>query len=108
VGEVRSIAVGVENDLGTIEGQYGALGVAGLIAAMPAVATLVNAIASEAGLENRDCRQKVKGICATDSSAWGDLLAGLAATGFAFSLLELAEVADPLIVRLAPVIEQAA
>jgi len=104
---VRSIAIDAGNDLGTIEGNYGAIGLAALIGAIPAMGTLINAIASESGLENEDCRQKVKGICATPTNVWADLLAGLAATGFAFSLLELAEVAQPIVLDLAPVIAEA-
>lgn len=105
---VRSIAVGAENDLATIEGQYGLLGVAALLASIPAIGTLLNSIATDTGLENEDCRKKVKGICASPTSAWGDLLAGLAATGFAFSLLELAEIAQPIVLELVPVISEAA
>lgn len=108
VDAVKAIAIDIQHDLGTIEGQYGALGLATLIASIPAIATLVNALATETGLENEDCRQKVKGICATPSSAWTDLLGGLVAVGVSFSLLELAEVADPILVQLAPVIVQAA
>lgn len=108
VEAVKAIAVDAGQDLGSIEGVYGALGVGALIASIPAIATLVNALATDTGLENEDCRQKVKGICATPSSAWADLLGGLVAIGVSFSLLELAEVADPLLVELAPVIVQAA
>lgn len=105
---VKDIAVGAADDLATIEGQLGALGTAGLIAAIPAIATLVHAIATEAGLENAECRNKVKGICATNSNAWGDLLGGLVALGFAFSLRELYAVAEPLAAELAPIIAKAA
>lgn len=108
LGEVRSIAIDVQHDLGTIEGTFGAAGLGALVAGIPALATFLNAIATETGLENKDCRQKVKGICATPSNVWEDLLAGLVATGFAFSLVELAEVAEPLAMELVPVIEQAA
>lgn len=105
---VKGIAVGAADDLATIEGQLGALGTAGLIAAIPALGTLVHAIATEAGLENAECRSKVKGICGTDPSAWAELLGGLAVLGFAFSLRELYEVARPLADELAPVIAKAA
>lgn len=105
---VKGIAVGAADDLATIEGDLGALGTAGLIAAIPALATLVHAIATEAGLENAECRGKVKGICATNTNAWADLLGGLVALGFAFSLRELYEVARPLADELAPIIAKAA
>lgn len=105
--QVRSVAVGAADDLHTIEGSYGALGLAALIASIPALATLTNAIATETGLENEDCRKKVKGICATPSNVWSELLGGLAAVGFAFSLAELAEVAQPIALELVPVISEA-
>lgn len=108
IADVRSIAVTAEDELAKLEQLAGATGLAALIAAMPAVATLVHAIASEAGLENAECRTKVKGICRTDPSAWENLLSGLVAVGFAFSLAELAHVARPLAEELAPIIRKAA
>jgi hypothetical protein len=105
---VRGIAVGAADDLASIEGGLGALGVAGLIAAIPALGTLVNTIATESGLENAACRSKVKGICGTDPTAWGDLLGGLAVLGIAFNLRELVELAEPVIAELAPVIAKVA
>lgn len=108
LGAVKSIAVTAEDELATIEGGMGAIGVAGLIAAIPAIGSLVHAIATESGLENAECRSKVKGICGTDPSAWAGLLEGLLALGFAFSLRELVEVANPLVGELAGIIDQAA
>lgn len=105
---VRSIAIGAENELKDLEGIYGALGTATLIAAIPALATLVHAIATEAGLENQSCRSKVKDICRTDPAAWEQLLAGLAPLGLLFGLRELYQVAEPLVGELAPIIKQAA
>lgn len=105
---VRSVAVNVEEELHTIEGAAGAVGVAALIAAIPAISTLVHSIATEAGLENADCRSKVKGICGTNPSGWGDLIAGLGLLGLGFSLRELAEVARPVAAELAVVIREAA
>jgi hypothetical protein len=105
---VRSVAVGVADDLGKIEGDIGALGTGALIASIPAIATLVHAIATEAGLENASCRSKVKEVCATDPSAWTGLLEGLLAIGVGFSLAELAAVATPLIREVAPILAEAA
>lgn len=105
---VRSIAIGAENELKDLEGIYGAVGTATLIASIPALATLVHAIATEAGLENQSCRSKVKEICRTDQSAWGDLLGGLVALGFVFSLPELVKVAQPMVGGLADVLREAA
>lgn len=105
---LEGVVINVGDDLAAIEGAIGAAGVGALIASIPAIATLVHAIATEAGLENAECRSKVKGICGTDPSAWGGLLAGLGALGFAFSLRELAEIANPLVGELADVIAKAA
>lgn len=105
---VRSIAIGAENELKDLEGIYGALGTATLIASIPALATIVHAIATEAGLENQSCRSKVKDICRTDPAAWEQLLAGLAPLGLLFGLRELYQVAEPLVGELAPIIKQAA
>ena len=86
-------------DAGTLAG---ALGV-GAIAA-----SLVNVLATEAGLGSSDCRAKNKQICGVDTAAWTSLLEGLAVIGFAFSLADLAAVAQPLAGELAPVIAKAA
>ncbi len=80
----------------------------GLIAAIPLLRALTNTFAAETGLGNAECRSKVKGICGTDPLAWGRLLGGLAALGFAFSLKDLADVAEPLVHELAVVVKQAA
>jgi len=81
---------------------------AGLLGAGALTGYLVQALAREAGLADAECRGKVKQICATDAAAWENLLAGLVALGFAFSLRELYDVARPLVDELAPVIAQAA
>lgn len=83
-------------------------GWAALIAAIPALALLVNSIATEAGLSNAECRQKVSRVCQTDASSWANLLGGLALLGFAFSLEELVGLARPLVDELAPIVRQAA
>lgn len=72
-------------------------GWAALIASVPALALLLNAIATESGLENAACRAKVKGICGTDPRAWEALLAGLAVVGFGFSLREIVEAATGVV-----------
>lgn len=105
---VRSVAVTAEQDIETVLGELDARTVAALIASIPALATIVNAIATEAGLENAACRTKVKGICGTDPTSWGNLLAGLAAIGLAFNLRELNAVAKPLIGGLSTIIREAA
>lgn len=105
---LEGVVINVGDDLSAIEGAIGAVGAGALIASIPAIATLVHAIATEAGLENAECRQKVKGICGTNTGAWTGLLEGLAAIGFAFSLEELVKVATPMVGELAPIIAKAA
>lgn len=105
---LEGVVINVGDDLQAIEGAIGAVGVGALIASIPAIATLVTAIATETGLENAECRQKVKGICGTNAGDWAGLLGGLAAIGFGFSLRELVEIAEPMIGELAPILEQAA
>lgn len=108
IGELEGAVITVGRELHDLEGDLGALGTAGLIAAIPALATLVHAIADEAGLGRAECRGKVKQICTTDPNAWGNLLAGLVGLGFAFSLRDLVEVARPIVHELADVIGEAA
>lgn len=83
------------------------LGLDALVAAVPALATLVNTIAAESGLDGAECRSKVKGICGTDPNVWGNLLGLLAPLGLALSLRELAAVANGIGPELAKVLEQA-
>lgn len=59
---------------------------AGLIAAVPALAALVNVITAESGLDRAECRSKVKQICGTDPGAWETLLLGALAIDFALNL----------------------
>jgi hypothetical protein len=108
LSDVKAIAVGIGDDVASIEHGLSAAGAGALIAAIPAIATLVGTIAVESGLENAACRGQVKGICQTDPTAWAGLLAGLAALGFGFSLRELVQVARPLVADLTPIIREAA
>jgi len=108
LAEVRAVAVPIGEEVQPLAGAAGLVGVAALIASIPGIATFVNALATDTGLENESCRSKVKGICGTDPNAWANLLGGLAAVGFAFSLAELASVAEDVIDPLVDVIEQAA
>ncbi len=75
---VKAIAIDVQGELNTIEQAAGAAGVVGLLASIPALATLVHAIATEAGLSNAECRSKVNQVCGTNPAAWAGLLAGAA------------------------------
>lgn len=102
---VKGIAVGVGDDLATIEGAFGAAGVGALVGSIPAIATLVAAIATEAGLENAACRSKVKGICGTDTPSWEKLLAGALLIGVPLSLAELVPVGKAVIGELSTLMQ---
>lgn len=108
VGVLEGGLTTVEDQLKALEQAVGAAGLVALIAALPSLLTLVRAIATEAGLGNAECRNKVKNICSVDPSAWEGLLAGLLPLGFLFTLPELVAVARPLIGDLEPLIRQAA
>lgn len=81
---VRSIAITVEDDIGTLIGNGTITDAARLLASVTAIGTLLYAIAKETGLENSDCRSKVKDICATNPAAWTKLIG--AAAFFAIAL----------------------
>lgn len=90
---VKAIAVTTEHDLDVIKAGLDAVGVAGLIALIPALATLVHTIATEAGLDSANCRAKNKAICGTDPLQWAGLLAGLTALGLTFDLADVVKIA---------------
>lgn len=48
--------------------------IAGLLAAIPLLNTLVQTLATETGLSNAECRAKVKQVCSTDPQRWSRLL----------------------------------
>lgn len=73
-----------------------------LLAAVPALAALVNTIATEAGLENADCRSKVKGICTTPLDEWAGLLDDLIPLTLAFSLAEMFSLIESIGNELVP------
>lgn len=75
---------------------------AGLLASVPLLAQLVQTITAESGLDNANCRSKVKNICSTDSSLWGELLGGFVAMEVAFNLRDLIEFGNELVEVIAP------
>lgn len=105
---VKSIAVTAEDDIGSIVGKIGIPGTAALIAAIPAIATFVASLATDAGLGNQACRQKVGNICSVDAKAWEGLLAGLVSVGLVFSLQDVVDAADGLMSAVTPLLAQAA
>lgn len=94
---LEGVVINVAGELHEIEGDLGAVGTAGLLASIPLLATLVHSIATEAGLDNAECRRKVKGVCGTDPGAWAKLLAGAALVAVPFGLAELVQVAKVVI-----------
>lgn len=75
---------------------------AGLLASVPLLAQLVQTITAESGLDNANCRSKVKNICSTDSSLWAELLGGFVAMEIAFNLRDLIEFGNELVEIIAP------
>lgn len=105
---VKSVAITAEGELRTIEGTLGATGVAALLAAIPALATLVHAIATEAGLDSAACRGKVGQVCGTDPAQWTRLLGGLGLLGFLLDFPELVKIARPFVAEGADLIREVA
>lgn len=108
IASARAIAVGAEEALRTIEGAMTPEELAALLAAIPALAVLVHAIATEAGLDNPECRGKVKGICGTNPARWGKLLGELALLTGLLNFRELVALCRPLVKPAADLIRQAA
>lgn len=107
-GEIAAdIGAPVGRSLSDLEKYLDSLGLAGLVAAVPALGLLVNTIATESGLDSAACRSKVKGICRTDPNVWENLLGLLAPLGLALSLRELVKVANAIGPELAGVIRTA-
>lgn len=69
-------------------------------AAVAAVTATVALTIAETGLDNAGCRSKVKDICGTNTSGWGNLIFGLAAFSAGLSLEELVEIGQDLVVDL--------
>lgn len=76
------------NDAKTQEGQLAGT-VATLGAALAITSTLAKTVAAEvadAGLNDKTCRAKTKGICGVNPAKWAEFLAGFAVMSGAFSL----------------------
>lgn len=56
------------------------------------IAATVGALIVDTGLENQDCRSKIKGVCGTNTNAWSNLVAGLALATAMPTLSELAAI----------------
>ncbi len=107
LGDVRGIARTADEELDALVGKLGIAGTAGLIASIPALATLVHTIATETGLDRAECRGKVKQVCATNPREWEHLLAGLAATGLLLNLPAVVHAAALLARPVVALVKQA-
>jgi hypothetical protein len=84
---------GLENltrrELHDLLGRVNTGDIAALVSAVPILAALVTTLEAETGLNNAECRGKVKQICGTDAGAWQWLLGGALALDFALNLEEI-------------------
>jgi hypothetical protein len=108
--EVADLRDRVDADLRWVIDQLGKLPLAQLLtqlAALSGTAALLQVITAEAGLDNAECRSKVRQICATDPNAWQALLevAGFAALWAGLDVL-IAEMQD-FAGELLPLVEDA-
>lgn len=94
---VKSIAVTAEDDIAAINKRIDSYSLPELAATVAGIATIVTAIATEAGLDSAECRSKVGGICSTNTSQWTGLLAGLGLVTGLLSLEEIVNLARPLV-----------
>lgn len=83
-------------ELTDLEKYIKSLGLPALIAAVPALSLLLTQVLTETGLENGECRGKVKGICGTNPQAWEGLLFGIAAAGLELNFREFVSAAAML------------
>lgn len=79
-----------------------------LLASIPVVTALVQAIAQESGLDNAVCRAKVRGICGTNPLAWEAMLAGLLPLVGVFTFRQLVDEARGMMGGLAATIREIA
>lgn len=96
------------DELNTLLRNLNPADIAGLLAAVPVVTALVQAIATESGLDNAVCRAKVRGICGTNPLAWEAMLAGLLPLVGVFTFRQLVEEARTLMGGLAGTIREIA
>lgn len=87
----KSLAGAAADEVGQILGELTPTDAGKIIASVPLLALLVQAISTEAGLDSAECRAKVRNICGVDPAAWANLIASLA-TGYA--ILNFGEVVD--------------
>lgn len=104
----EGLALPIGNDLTQLEEYIKSLGTAGLVAAIPALAYLVQSLVREAGLSDAECRSKNAGICGTDPLQWAGLLAALVPIGIAFDLQAIVDYAGTIAGAVETLVQQAA
>ncbi len=107
-GVIGGIGTETWDELQKLYGSLDLTKLGGLLATGAVAGSIVNVLARDTGLENAECRSKVKGICGTDPSVWENLLGLLAPLGFGFTLTEMLPIARQAITDLTPIIREAA
>ncbi len=108
LADVKAVAVTWEHDLGSLKIPQTVAGAAGLIAALPALSTLVHTIATETGLDKSQCRQKMKGVCEANATSWFGLVEGMAVAEIPLSLTAVVDAAKYMFTTAADIVKTAA
>ena len=82
------------------------IGTVTLAGGLAAVWGATERIAAESGLNNPECRGKVKGICSTTPALWERFLAGLVPLGAALDLQDLARAAEAAAEAARPAVDE--
>lgn len=82
------------------------IGTVTIAGGLAAVWSATETIAAESGLNNPECRGKVKGICTTTPALWERFLAGLVPLGAALDLQDLARAAEAAAEAARPAVDE--
>lgn len=96
------------DELNKLLGEADLTKLAGLLAAVPLLSSLIQSLTQEAGLTSAECRSKVGGICGVNPSAWEGLLASLAVAAFAFDLPAIVKAVNGLAPAATKIVKEAA
>lgn len=106
IGALRDAEGATAGELRDILGRLDPAAVGTIIASVPILAELVRTLEAETGLGNKECRDKVKGICGTPTSSWLRLLEGLALTAALADVHELLKLFEDGARMIVPRIEE--
>lgn len=106
IGALRDAEGATAGELRDILGRLDPAAVGTIIASVPILAELVRTLEAETGLGNKECRDKVKGICSTPTSSWLRLLEGLALTAALADVHELLKLFEDGARMIVPRIEE--